>query len=132
MSVYIVDSKKSWSLAQYFSFPKREYRCIHLKGKQIDIIKIGYCHLLEKLKFSLVGLGVSVCMSMSVWSEKKKEETKNIHIHSHIHTQLNLLYFYQHCRAYQFKESTQSFCKYFLGKIKDKIRDIEKPNSEVF
>jgi hypothetical protein len=91
MIVYIVDSKKSWSSAQYFSFKKREFRCIHLKEKQIDIIRIRYCHLLEKTKFPSVDVcvGVSVCMSMSVWSEKKKEETKNIHIHSHIYTPVN-------------------------------------------
>jgi hypothetical protein len=86
MSVYIVDSKKSLLPAQCFFFIKKEYRCTHLKGKQIDIIRIRYCHFSEEMKFSIVCVSVSVCMSMSVWSEKKKEETKNIHMHSHIHT----------------------------------------------
>jgi hypothetical protein len=89
MSVYIIDPKESLILAQCSSFTEKEYRFLNLKGKITGTIRLRYCHFLERIKFSLVGVGVSVCMSMSVWSEKKKEETKNIHIHSHIHTPIH-------------------------------------------
>jgi hypothetical protein len=89
MSVYIMDSEKNLLSAQCFFFTGKEYRCTIPEGKIIGIIRLRNCQFLERMKFSLVVVGVSVCMSMSVWSEKKKEETKNIHIHSHIHTPIH-------------------------------------------
>jgi hypothetical protein len=89
MSVYIIDPKESLISAQCSSFTEKEYRFLNLKGKITGTIRLRYRQFLERMKFSLVVLGVSVCMSMSVWSEKKKEETKNIHIHSHIHTPIH-------------------------------------------
>ena len=90
MSVYVIKSEKSLLQAQCSSFTEKEKLCTHPKGKITGTIRLNNCHFLERMKFSLVGVGVRVCMSMSVWSEKKKEETKKIHIHSHIHTPIHV------------------------------------------
>ena len=86
MSVYIVTSKKNSLVAMFSFFTGKNCRCTQPQGKQLKEVRHRKYSLIDRVEFSLVGMGVGVCMSMNVWSEKKKQRTQRTTICTHIYT----------------------------------------------